>query len=71
VTLTPDGNGGHRVTFAPRTWLAFAAVSLSAALLAGSLLLGGVKLYVRAELAEHTVKPHPSTEQRLNKLETD
>lgn len=70
MTVKPDGNGGQRLTFAPRTWLAFFACSLTCAALVGSIMWGAVKLQIRAELALHSVAPHPSTEQRLQTLET-
>ena len=62
-------NGDGRVRFGTREWLGLIAISLTTVAMASALMWTLVGLRIELALAEHSIDPHPITDQRLGDLE--
>jgi len=70
-SIQSDGNGGHHLRFGPKEWIGIAGLIFGGMTAAVTLMWFMVGMRIHLELAEHSVTPHPVTDQRLHELEKD
>ena len=53
-SIKADGNGGHHLRFGPREWMGLIGISLTAAILVGTIMWSIVDLKIEAAIAVHS-----------------